>query len=60
MVLSDVEVSAKAMQDDDTYMDLVNDEKLHSIEFVFTAGGDPVTGGIKHDFAEHQFTACSS
>ena len=59
VVLSDVEVSTKAMHDEDTYMDLINDEKLHSIEFVFSAAGDPVTGGIKHDMSEHQFTVGS-
>ena len=59
VVLSDVEVSITAMHDDDEYMDLINADKLHSIEFVFTAAGDPVTGGIKHDMAEHQFTVGS-
>ena len=56
VVLSDVEISTKTMHDDDAYVDLINEEKLHTIEFVFTAAGDPVTGGTRHDMSEHQFT----
>jgi hypothetical protein len=59
VVLSDVDVPVKTLRNDDDYMDAINADKVHTIEFVFTTAGDPVTGGIKHDMAEHQFTVGS-
>ena len=55
IVLSDVAVSDTVMRDDDTYTDLINADKLHAIEFWFTADGESSGGEIMHDMESHQF-----
>ena len=55
VVLSDVAVSDTVMRDDDTYYDLINGDKLHAIEFWFTADGESSGGEIMHDMTSHQF-----
>src|SRR4051812_44727060 len=55
VVLSDVDVTPKVMHDHDAFLDLVNENKLHAIEFVFSPAGDPVGGEIQHDMKSHGF-----
>jgi hypothetical protein len=56
VVLSDVPVPEKALKDNDAMMDLILDEKLHTIEFTFTPEGETFGGELYYDMKSHGFS----
>ena len=56
VVLSDVAVSNAAMHSQDTCEDLILANKLHMIEFTFTADGETAGGDLYDDMQSHGFT----
>lgn len=56
VVLSDVAVSDVAMHNRDSCEDLILDNKLHTIEFTFTAEGETAGGELYDDMKSHGFT----
>jgi len=57
VVLSDVPVSDKAMNDKDALEDLILDEKLHAIEFTFTTDGETFGGELYYNMMSYIFQA---